>query len=840
MANFDLTPSPNVLIALTHTPMAPLDAMCELIDNAIDSFSMAELKGISIAQPVIVVSLPKVSDIGSGSSLLRILDNGPGMTGQEAERAIKAGFSGNNPFDTLGLFGMGFNIATGKLGRETKLMTWTQDGKNAISVAFNLQKLVENKSYLVPTNSVEKPDTQKSGTVVEVRNWWPDGHANAGFVSKLVKYGVRKIREELGRRYATILRRGKIKIYVNDEPCEAFEHCAWADNRYVTRHGNQIPAVIRFDHIVGNQKRCTSCFALVPPEDKKCPGCGSEGFRTIEERVRGWIGIQRFDHETDFGVDLVRNGRAIRVAEKAAFFEFTDEFKKTTKDYPIDQPYGRIIGEVSLNHVPVDFMKQDFQRSSGEWQRAMSYLRGESSLQPNQPGADKNTSPTYKLYQGYRRVRTPGKADLYMGYWDPEEQKPKRISRDIERQYLARFGRREPGFFDDTEWFKSVEQADQKPLEELVTCPHCENQNLKSADACALCGFVLIGKKCCKVECGETIPESAVSCPHCGTSQIPEIEVPWSCKVCGASNGANASVCGACGAGKGLEDPLSKEYLLANSNLDDGLTARGASISLPDGSQTMPIDVLVYVTTVAIRPYGVEKKQLPLIAFRGDKLDIFLDPSHSICKTYHVRPEDLIAEELALFLMDTNRRLAGGAYSREFSLTTLRWQITRTFWGGRLEESADLLQRDIKKFLREMLESLPQLMADLGDEVFRTLSETDQKNLSLNIINAGRDISNFSAMIADDSYLSFVEPETIIELFDRYPHKFFDGAFWKDAYMEIKELGQPAQEHIRQKTRSTYRNWLEDLITITRINTPAPIQVSRGRKSLQLLQEKIA
>lgn len=32
---FDFTPDPKVLIALTHTPMQPLDALCELIDNAI-------------------------------------------------------------------------------------------------------------------------------------------------------------------------------------------------------------------------------------------------------------------------------------------------------------------------------------------------------------------------------------------------------------------------------------------------------------------------------------------------------------------------------------------------------------------------------------------------------------------------------------------------------------------------------------------------------------------------------------------------------------------------------------------------------------------------------------
>ena len=54
--------------------------------------------------------------------------------------------------------------------------------------------------------------------------------------------------------------------------------------------------------------------------------------------VRGWIGIQRFDDQSFFGVDLIRNGRAIRLAEKAAFFEFTDEFKKNIAGTPTRKP----------------------------------------------------------------------------------------------------------------------------------------------------------------------------------------------------------------------------------------------------------------------------------------------------------------------------------------------------------------------------------------------------------------------------------------------------------------------------------------------------------------------
>ncbi len=79
---FDFTPDPKVLIALSHTSMQPLDALCELIDNAIDSFSSAKLQGIQLVSPTVWIDLPKKADIEHGIGILRIRDNGPGMTAE--------------------------------------------------------------------------------------------------------------------------------------------------------------------------------------------------------------------------------------------------------------------------------------------------------------------------------------------------------------------------------------------------------------------------------------------------------------------------------------------------------------------------------------------------------------------------------------------------------------------------------------------------------------------------------------------------------------------------------------------------------------------------------------
>lgn len=138
---FDFTPDPKVLIALTHTPMQPLDALCELIDNAIDSFYGAKIQGLKADNPMVIVTLPSRKQLSENGGILRIQDNGPGMSPQNAEKAIKAGFSGNNPYDTLGLFGMGFNISTGKLGNITTFMTSREDMDSYVKTVIDLEKI---------------------------------------------------------------------------------------------------------------------------------------------------------------------------------------------------------------------------------------------------------------------------------------------------------------------------------------------------------------------------------------------------------------------------------------------------------------------------------------------------------------------------------------------------------------------------------------------------------------------------------------------------------------------------------------------------------------------------
>lgn len=839
---FDFTPDPKVLIALTHTPMQPLDALCELIDNAIDSFYGAKIQGVKTDNPMVIVTLPSRKQLSENAGFIRIQDNGPGMSPQNAEKAIKAGFSGNNPYDTLGLFGMGFNISTGKLGNVTTFMTSREDMSNYVRTVIDLEKINNTKDYSLDAEEIEKASDDlyfkpgSHGTIIEVRDWWSQGNANSGFVQKLVQYGLPKIREEIGRRYASILRKGEIKIYINDGKCEAYEHCIWDDSRYVVRKSGNVPAVIRFDQVVGSTKRCGACTAILGSSDTCCPSCGSTKIRTVEERVRGWIGIQRFDSDTEFGIDLIRNGRAIRIGEKNAFFEFVDEFKHVTKDYPIDSQYGRIVGEINLDFVPVDFLKQDFQRSSAEWQRAMTFIRGNSSLQPSQPGAADNHSPLYKLYQAYRRVRSFGRGDMYMGYWDADSRAAKRISRDIEKEYYEKFKQKLPGFYDDGEWWKLVESADQPPAEELPECPVCGAQNLKEAEECVACGAILKPKTCVNEQCRKMIPLSASVCPFCGTNQIPKVLEPWTCKVCGTKNIATDDVCKNCGSKRGANHPLSKEELLSHSDKDDSLSSDGLKVKLADGSMSNSLQIDVYSVQKQMLPPG-SKETIPLVISKEiGKLTVFVDLSHPFFTKCTLSKEQLIASEIAMYLYDEKRNLASFA---EHNLSNLTWSVLQANWKEAVELNKESVLKEANDLLDELRSHLTELLNTSGSIYFDELTDEEKKKLTASLIQQGVDLSSIGELKDNGDYLLYAPYSFLMTLYHETPDSFFGGGIWNVSLASGGEdlLGSENVASAREKIIKQYENSLQDVIIFSENQYSDTTTLQRVKLSIEFLRK---
>ncbi|WP_287683154.1 ATP-binding protein [Bacteroides sp.] len=844
---FDFTPDPKVLIALTHTPMRPLDALCELIDNAIDSFNAAKFQAVGpVSNPIVSITLPKKRQLDNGTGVLRVQDNGPGMTAESAERAIRAGFSGNNPYDSLGLFGMGFNISTGKLGNRTTLLTARQDEAKYISTVIDLGRINSTKNYQLEVEETVKAsgaafEVGGHGTIIEVTDWWPKGNDNNGFVQRLVRYGGNKIREELGRRYATILRAGEIKILVDGEKCVPFEHCVWADTRYVTRKGKKIPAVMHIDQVLGADKRCSKCTAIISPGVDKCPQCGNTTFRTIQKRVTGWIGIQRFEDKTRFGIDLIRNGRAIRTFEKDAFFKYVDDFGNEELDYPIDSTMnlGRIVGEIHMDFVPVDFLKQDFQRSSAEWQEAMSFLRGNSSLQPSKEGAADNHSPMFQLYQGYRRVKDIGRGDMYMGYYDPKEDKGKRISKDIIEDYYQKFLDHVPGYYDDTEWWKLVEAADQEPAPKYVYCPECSAQNIEGASECVVCGTPLQRKQCINDACKKMIPVTAKDCPFCGSSQVVSVVEPWNCKICGTKNIGTNEICSKCGSPRGMENPLSEGELLKVSDKMDGLSNEDLVIQLANGEKTKPLWVEVYATKGAmVTP--LDKHRVPLQIFKViGKLTMFIDLSHPLFTEMGMSAEQVVASETAMYLYDEWRSLAGNP---EHNLSVLTWAILQANWKDELDLTPDTVAREAQDLLDTILQRLKETMAATDSSYyFEELTDTEKKVLTNNLINNGVDLTEIGTLKETGGYLTYVPYSFIMTVFNQNPDDFFGGKVWRTSLVSGGEelLGKENIEEFRNKLIGQYRNYLQDLISYTQNKYTDTITMKRVKLSVEFLQRSM-
>ena len=839
---FDFTPDPKVLLALTRTPMQPLDALCELIDNAIDSFAIAKIQGIVVDNPLILIDLPTRKQLSTGTGVVRIRDNGPGMNATDAEKAIKAGFSGNNPYDTLGLFGMGFNISTGKLGNTTTFMTARKDTDKYIRTVIDLNKINAAKSYSLEAQEIDKGDSifpsDSQGTIIEVSNWWPVGDANSGFVDKLIQYGMPKVRAEIGRRYATILREAKVRIMINGEKCEPFEHCVWDEKRSVTRNGDNIPARIFVDQIVGSSKRCTKCTAIIPSDSAQCPSCGNAGYRTINERVHGWVGIQRYDHDTDYGIDLIRNGRAIRKAEKQAFFEFVDEFGNVSKDYPVDSQYGRIVGEIHIDHVPVDFMKTDFQRSSAEWIRAMHFLRGESSLRPKQPGADKNESVLFRLYQGYRRVRSFGKGDMYMGIWDPASKKATRISREVEVEYLEKFHQKIPGYYDDSEWWKLVESADQPPVDELIECEVCGAQNLKEADCCGVCGAVIKGKECVSETCKKTIPLSAEVCPYCGTNQIPIVVEPWICQVCHTKNIATETICTACKNPRGAKDPLSKDELLSAADKLDGLSEPNLSISMADGKKNASLSFEVYAThSPIVAP--ITNEELPLRIFKDiGKITIFINKHHPIFTKCHIAPEQIIASEVAMYLYDERQNLANYA---QHNLSNITWAIVKKLWLASLETNVDTVYGKAIETLDAIREHIARRLGAEAAQYFDEMTPEQKKALTDTLIKKNIDLTTIAELKKSGEYILYAPYGFLLNLYAASTDEFFDGGVWSKKLSSSADglLDQDIVDHANNKIKQQYRNSLEDIVNFARDKYDDELTLRRVQMSIEFLQTEL-
>lgn len=122
MNTLDITPTPRILRTLGEIPFQTWQCVAELIDNSIDAFLSDKTAVSEEVEREIAVTWASDS-VSANDRTIEVTDNACGMSIEQLQNAVRAGYSSNDPIGNLGLFGMGFNISTARLGEVTTIMS---------------------------------------------------------------------------------------------------------------------------------------------------------------------------------------------------------------------------------------------------------------------------------------------------------------------------------------------------------------------------------------------------------------------------------------------------------------------------------------------------------------------------------------------------------------------------------------------------------------------------------------------------------------------------------------------------------------------------------------------
>jgi hypothetical protein len=314
---FNLVPSPRVLPMLGEINLEQWRCIGELVDNSVDGFLHASRRGEEISRRTVNVVLPSAD---RDDAIIQVIDNGPGMTAADLGRAVRAGWSGNNPTDNLGLFGMGFNIATARLGQLTEVWTTRKGDTEWHGLEIDFDKLQRQGNFRTPHLTEPKADRAVHGTRIVIRRLKP---AQRQWLARGANQN--QVRNRLSQAYSAMLIAGgkpiEFSLFVGTQGIQPRKFCLWDESRSVELPDlGEVSAVQSFNYPLAERYHCSACMNWFPaPEGavQQCPICEAAGtVQRRSRRIHGWIGLQRYADTADFGFDFVRNGRKIELKRR--------------------------------------------------------------------------------------------------------------------------------------------------------------------------------------------------------------------------------------------------------------------------------------------------------------------------------------------------------------------------------------------------------------------------------------------------------------------------------------------------------------------------------------------
>ena len=97
-----------------------------------------------------------------------IEDFADGMEESNLQNAVKAGYSGKNSSDSIGLFGMGFNVSTACLANKVEVWSSTKNMEYETGLVIDLKDMALSKSFMRRKLQRPKRHDKKSGTEIKI------------------------------------------------------------------------------------------------------------------------------------------------------------------------------------------------------------------------------------------------------------------------------------------------------------------------------------------------------------------------------------------------------------------------------------------------------------------------------------------------------------------------------------------------------------------------------------------------------------------------------------------------------------------------------------------------
>jgi histidine kinase/DNA gyrase B/HSP90-like ATPase len=716
----NVRPHPRLLGILGDIEFAPWQCIAELVDNAFDEFlrhaATDEERDPGAEAPTVWVSLPSRTS-GPRDAEVWVRDNGPGMTLDQLNSALRAGWSGNDRFGRLGLYGVGFNIATARLGHVAVVKTARADDPTWTVVALDLRKLAKSDHYDLPV--VSEPKTPgEHGTTVVIRELKPEHH-------DILSRQQTKIRNILGDVYSHLLAQRGFKLMVDRHPVKPRRPCLWDESRFVVRNSERIPAIVKIDEQLPDRLVCLDCGMWQDGADNRCESCNGERLKVEERRIWGWLGIQRYLHANDYGIDFIRNGRKILLRDDSMFHwrDPDDPSGRGVREYPVEVPNaGRVVGEIHVDHVKVNYQKNAFEYDTPEWKKVVQVLRGRGPILPKatrDAGYPPNSSPLARLVAGFRR-NNPG-----LNYLIPGD--GKNALHELAREWANRFRAGDAKYQSDEEWYRAAEQHDAPPPPDSLP-PAGGKEH----------GEDILRRKGL-LEDDQPQGEDSGETPE--PPPAPETEeqrrVRW----------------------------REHGHRLPDLETRFGLPGQGAALDVTA--------FLVHGERLR-RAQDAERVPVYVAAGRGSSVEVFIDADHEIFTEFAVDTRDLVVMELAEYLRvrssDTTRALSALFYDLKN-----RCLPDHKISGYGLNEVATRL-------LGRVREAMRPIVAGNSTGYWDLIITTEQASAVEKFALEGGTVSWEDDVLTSGEWIEYVPGMALVRLVTIRPEVFLDGRVFRSTY----------------------------------------------------------